>query len=362
MPIRMCSRYSVWRSIWHIVVIEASNSHHRDKTMADGESNAIAEQAFQLRKWAIWLKLPIGAVNACLNLIGTLALAWNRKLRSNNTFIFIAYSSASFVVTGVGAIVDSTISLSDGMSGPNRTGFVLTELSCFQQRFVRELGSYMATTGYLLTAVDRFVAVFTPHFYRRHYNKLATTVGLITLAMLFSVGMLSVRYLTLVDETIVQCSVISQGSDVTLKFEISLVLSLHAVTLLFCISLMLRIHYSRMNRVQSGMEMRHRKRRRILTTLCISCASYTATLVTGTVLEEISLAQSDLITGIFYGNFVVLVDFSGLISFCVFYTTSAEYRLSVKRLIRKCFNLCGHQQHSNNQISITVVGSSLAKD
>ncbi|KAL1243782.1 Melanocyte-stimulating hormone receptor [Trichinella spiralis] len=338
----MCSRYSVWRSIWHIVVIEASNSHHRDKTMADGESNATAEQAFQLRKWAIWFKLPIGAVNACLNLIGTLALAWNRKLRSNNTFIFIAYSSASFVVTGVGAIVDSTISLSDGMSGPNRSGFVLTELSCFQQRFVRELGSYMVTTGYLLTAVDRFVAVFTPHFY--------------------SVGMLSVRYLTLVDETIVQCSVISQGSDVTLKFEISLVLSLHAVTLLFCISLMLRIHYSRMNRVQSGMEMRHRKRRRILTTLCISCASYTATLVTGTVLEEISLAQSDLITGIFYGNFVVLVDFSGLISFCVFYTTSAEYRLSVKRLIRKCFNLCGHQQHSNNQISITVVGSSLAKD
>ncbi|KAL1240458.1 Melanocyte-stimulating hormone receptor [Trichinella pseudospiralis] len=360
MATRICNCCSVWRSIWFTLVIEASNSHHQDKTMAT-EWNTIADQAFQLRKWIIWLKIPIGAVSACLNLIGALALAWNRKMRSNNTFIFIAYSSASFVVTGVGAIVDSTISLRNGIYG-QRNGFVLTELSCFQQRYVRELGSYMTTTSYLLTAADRFVAVFSPHFYRHHYNKRATTVGLITLAMLFSVGMLSVRFWTLVDETIVQCSVISQGSNVTLKFEKSLLLSLHAVTLLMCISLMLRIHYSRMNRVQSGVEIRHRKRRRILTTLCISCASYTATVVAGTVLEEISLAQSDPITGIYYTNFVVLVDFSGLISFCVFYTTSAEYRLSVKRLIRKFLKLCGYQQHLSNQISTIVAGSSWAKD
>ncbi|KAL1244816.1 Prostaglandin E2 receptor EP3 subtype [Trichinella spiralis] len=111
--------------------------------------------------------IPLGIVIFLMQGFASVAIIFNSKLRRKRTFLLICMLCISWTIVAAGEICSAVGTLVRYSLFNN---CVITQYSCFIEQTSLAAGLLLVIDTNLLTAVDRCLAIITPHWYRKQYK------------------------------------------------------------------------------------------------------------------------------------------------------------------------------------------------
>ncbi|KRX64196.1 hypothetical protein T09_516 [Trichinella sp. T9] len=111
--------------------------------------------------------IPLGIVIFLMQGFASAAIIFNSKLRRKRTFLLICMLCISWTIVAAGEICSAVGTLVRYSLFNN---CVITQYNCFIEQTLLATGLLLVIDTNLLTAVDRCLAIITPHWYRKQYK------------------------------------------------------------------------------------------------------------------------------------------------------------------------------------------------
>ncbi|OUC42015.1 hypothetical protein D917_03133 [Trichinella nativa] len=111
--------------------------------------------------------IPLGIVIFLMQGFASAAIIFNSKLRRKRTFLLICMLCISWTIVAAGEICSAVGTLVRYSLFNN---CVITQYNCFIEQTSLAVGLLLVIDTNLLTAVDRCLAIITPHWYRKQYK------------------------------------------------------------------------------------------------------------------------------------------------------------------------------------------------
>ncbi|KRX90338.1 hypothetical protein T4E_8176 [Trichinella pseudospiralis] len=277
-----------------------------------------------------YFAVGIGFITLLLNIGGYVAMSMEKTVRKGKKYFLIRLMNLSYSVFGFGLIMYGFFLIY--VRVVQKLPFI-TQQRCFLINILLDFSLHLVTDVNLFTAVDRCLAVAVPKFYIHVFKP--KLINLITVLIVIHTGVLTiVGYFYASDDLQLFCSFStrtsrSYSSKVRIQTNILLFL-----TVLLYIFLIILIHRKVQLLKRNGTNVSKARKEmnvRLLITLFMSIATYSVTIIVGSIIISLSLEEPNLIDSMLLSRYSLIAYFCGIFHFLLITISMGEFRKLLRR-------------------------------
>ncbi|KRY86856.1 Mitochondrial tRNA-specific 2-thiouridylase 1, partial [Trichinella pseudospiralis] len=277
-----------------------------------------------------YFAVGIGFITLLLNIGGYVAMSMEKTVRKEKKYFLIRLMNLSYSVFGFGLIMYGFFLIY--VRVVQKLPFI-TQQRCFLINILLDFSLHLVTDVNLFTAVDRCLAVAVPKFYIHVFKP--KLINLITVLIVIHTGVLTiVGYFYASDDLQLFCSFStrtsrSYSSKVRIQTNILLFL-----TVLLYIFLIILIHRKVQLLKRNGTNISKARKEmnvRLLITLFMSIATYSVTIIVGSIIISLSLEEPNLIDSMLLSRYSLIAYFCGIFHFLLITISMGEFRKLLRR-------------------------------
>ncbi|KRZ92423.1 Mitochondrial tRNA-specific 2-thiouridylase 1 [Trichinella sp. T8] len=277
-----------------------------------------------------YFAIGIGFVTLLLNMGGYVAMSLEKTVRKEKKYLLIRLMNLSYSVFGLGLITYGFCLIH--VRSAEKMPFI-TQKRCFLINMLLDFSLHLVTDVNLFTAVDRCLAVAVPKFYIHVFKP--KLINVITVLIVIHTGVLNiVGYFYTSNDLQLFCAFSTRTSryySSKVRIQTNILLCL---TVLLYIFLIILIHRKVRLLKRSGMNISKARKEmnvRLLMTLFMSIATYSATIIVGSIVISLSLEEPNLIDSMLLSRYSLIAYFCGILHFLLIVISMDEFRTLLRR-------------------------------
>ncbi|KRY38837.1 hypothetical protein T01_11788 [Trichinella spiralis] len=278
--------------------------------------------------------IPLGIVIFLMQGFASVAIIFNSKLRRKRTFLLICMLCISWTIVAAGEICSAVGTLVRYSLFNN---CVITQYSCFIEQTSLAAGLLLVIDTNLLTAVDRCLAIITPHWYRKQY-KLWMVYMVIFFAILHVFISRLQRFFNVSDILLPFCTPLMDSSEGIVKEQQIVCNTLLIITiLLYFLTIILvkvKLKSVKQDRILCC-RAKEQLKSKLLNTLALNTASYATTLLFGYILTTIAASEKNIFESLKIARYALITFLNGIVTFLIFYFRIREFRFAMIQMLQK---------------------------
>ncbi|KRZ03089.1 hypothetical protein T11_14200 [Trichinella zimbabwensis] len=157
--------------------------------------------------------IALGVIIVLMQGFASVAIICNNKLRKKRTFLLICMLCISWTIVAAGEICSAVATVVRYSLFRN---CITTQFNCYIEQTSLTAGLLLVIDANLMTAVDRCLAVITPHWYRKQY-KLWMVYMVISFAILHVIIARLQRFFNISDILLPFCTALMDSSESVVK-------------------------------------------------------------------------------------------------------------------------------------------------
>ncbi|KRZ86828.1 hypothetical protein T08_9990 [Trichinella sp. T8] len=278
--------------------------------------------------------IPLGIVIFLMQGFASAAIIFNSKLRRKRTFLLICMLCISWTIVAAGEICSAVGTLVRYSLFNN---CVITQYNCFIEQTLLATGLLLVIDTNLLTAVDRCLAIITPHWYRKQY-KLWMVYMVIFFAILHVFISRLQRFFNVSDILLPFCTPLMDSSEGIVKEQqiISNILLIITILLYFLMIILVKVKLKNVKQDRIlCCRAKEQLKSKLLNTLALNTASYATTLLFGYILTTIASSEKNIFESLKIARYALITFLNGIVTFLIFYFRIREFRFAMIQMLQK---------------------------
>ncbi|KRY86203.1 hypothetical protein T4B_775 [Trichinella pseudospiralis] len=278
--------------------------------------------------------IALGIIIVLTQGFASVAIICNNKLRRKRTFLLICMLCISWTIVAAGEICSAVATLVRYSLFRN---CIVTQYNCYIEQTSLTAGLLLVIDTNLMTAVDRCLAIITPHWYRKQYK-----LWMVYMVILFSILHVFIarlqRFFNVSDILLPLCTALMDSSESVVKEQQIISNILLVITIILYFTMIILVKVKLKNVKQDRIlccRAKEQLKAKLLNTLALNTVSYAATLLFGYILTAIASSEKNIFESLKIARFASITFLNGIVTFLIFYFRIREFRVAMIQMLQK---------------------------